>query len=109
MCVTELTKANAAYSEKQQAGRGSDKALINLAWKVKELTDLNDYGRGVLRKVVGVIDLLTRQNEQLVWERENVPRQLATIRDDLTVFVKRVTRHKRTAATHLAISLHDQL
>ena len=102
LLLLELTKANATYSEKQQSGRSSEKTLIELAWKVKELSDLNDCGRGLLRKVAAVADLLTQQ-EQCIWERENVPRHLATIRDGLTLFVKRVTRHKRTAATHLLV------
>ena len=46
--LLELTKANTAYSEKQQSGRSSDKTLIELAWKVKELSDLNVCGRGLL-------------------------------------------------------------
>ena len=99
--LLELTKANAAYSEKQQSGRSSEKTLINLAWKVKELTDLNESGRGLLRKVVAMVDLLTQQQQSL--REENVPRRLAAIRKELSVFVKRVTRHQRTAATHLLV------
>lgn len=98
----ELSKANAAYSEKQQAGRSSEKTLMALAWKVKELSDLNDSGRELLRRLVALADLLDLQ-QQSVWERENVPRRLATVRDNLSSFVKRVTRHRRTAATHLLV------
>ena len=52
---------------------------------------------------MAVADLLTQQQEQCIWERENIPRHLATIRDELMLFVKRVTCHKRTAATHLLV------
>ena len=44
-------------------------------------------------------DLLTQQR-QCIWEIENVPRRLATIRNDLTLFVK---HHKHTTAAHLLV------
>lgn len=71
--------------------------MINLAWKVKELSDLNDCGRGILRTVRALSDLFND------WEKENMPRRLTSLRDDLTVFVRRVTRHKRIPATHLLV------
>ena len=75
---------------------------MDLAWKVKELSDLDDCGRELLRRLVALADLLDQQQHS-IWERENVPRRLAVIRDNLSSFVKRVTCHRRTAATHLLV------
>ena len=97
----DLTKTNATYSEKQKAGKSSEKILITLAWKVKELTDLNERGRRLLRDILAMVDKL--QEEQCDWEGDNFPRRLTTLRERLRSFVRGVTRHKRTAATHLLV------
>ena len=89
----------AAYSKKC---RSSEKTLMDLAWKVKELSDLNECGRELLRRLLSLADLLDNQ-QQYTWERENVPRRLVAIRDNFSTLVKRVTCHKQTAATHLLV------
>ena len=38
-----------------------------------------------------------------LWVPDNVPRQLKDIRKDLVTFIKGVTRHQRTAATHILV------
>ena len=75
--------------------------MINLAWKIKELSELDDIDRKCYRdmdSLAGKID----QNACL-WQDKNAPRQLKSIRQKLTTFIKGVTRHQRTAATHILV------
>ena len=38
-----LVKANNEYATKQQEGVSTEKLMMNLAWNVKDLSDLNDW------------------------------------------------------------------
>ena len=64
MCVTlsGLTDANDKYSEKHGGGNYSQKSMINLAWKVRELSELNDNGRKITRQIYSVLRI-----PQLTW------------------------------------------
>ena len=75
--------------------------MIKLAWKIKELSELDDNGRKCYRDV----EILTCRIDQNVcsWQDENVPKKLKSIRQTLVKFIKGVTRHQRTAATHILI------
>lgn len=75
--------------------------MINLAWKIKELTDLNESGRNLLVEVNTLICNLEDVNYNQ--EERNIPRQLTQIRQKLRTFIKAVTRHQCTAATHVLI------
>ena len=48
---SELKKSNGTYSEKLQSNKYSEKDLINLSWKIKELGDLNEMGRSLHTEV----------------------------------------------------------
>jgi len=73
--------------------------LIVLAWKVKELSELNEIGRELYRK----ISLLANKVREDVQTQENIPSQLTTVRTKLLAFIKGVTRHQRTPATHVLV------
>ena len=97
----ELIKFNDTYSEKLQSSRQSKKELITLAWKVKELTELNQNGR----KLHSDINLLINKIEQCrhLQVQDNIPQQLMLNRQKLVSFIKGVTRHQRTPATHILV------
>jgi len=99
--LTELKRSNDTYSEKLQSSRYNDKDLINLSWKIKELGDLNEMGRK-LHSNIDVLLMKVGENHSL-WVQDNVPSQLKGIRKDLVSFIKGVTRHQRTAATHILV------
>ena len=75
--------------------------MIILAWKTKELEELND----IRRKLCGGITLLIVkiENDDSIWTVENVPDQLRVIRQTLITFIKGLTRYQRTAATHILV------
>jgi len=96
-----LKKNSDSYLEKLQSSKYSDKDMINLSWKIKELDDMNNIGRSLCAEV----DRLSKRMEagQCLWEQENIPRSLAEIRKNLITFIKGVTRHQQTPATHVLV------
>ena len=70
-----------------------------MTWKVKELTELNETGRELYRN----IGVLASKVSEDVQTQENIPSQLTTVRTKLLAFIKGVTRHQRTSATHVLV------
>ena len=99
--LTELIRSNDVYSEKLHSNKYNDKDLINLSWKLKELGDLNEMGR----KLHSDIDVLSAKigEHQHSWQQDNIPSQLKEIRTNLVAFIRGITRHQRTAATHILV------
>ncbi|XP_065911420.1 uncharacterized protein [Dysidea avara] len=97
----ELIRSNDVYSEKLHSNKYNDKDLINLSWKLKELGDLNEMGR----KLHSDIDVLSAKigEHQHSWQQDNIPSQLKEIRTNLVAFIRGITRHQRTAATHILV------
>lgn len=44
----ELKRSNDTYSSKLQSEKYKEKDLINLTWKIKEVTELDEMGRYML-------------------------------------------------------------
>ena len=68
---------------------------------MKELSELNEIGRMLfadIRRLVAKI-----KSNDSVWVEENIPSQLSHIRSSLVSLITGVTRHKRTAATHILV------
>ena len=68
---------------------------------MKELSELNEIGRMLfadIRRLVAKI-----KSNISVWVEENIPSQLSHIRSSSVSLITRVTRHKRTAATHILV------
>ena len=100
-CHIELKRSNDIYSSKLQSEKYKEKELINLAWKIKELSELDDISRKCYRDME---DLARRIDENAcLWQEENIPKKLKSIRQKLITFIKGVTRHQRTAATHILV------
>ena len=100
LCI-ELKKHNDTYSEKLQSSKYNDKVMINLSWKIKELGDLNDMGRLLHTEIDGLLRRMKAGH--CLWEQENVPRCFSEIRKKLTTFIKGLTRHQRTPASHILV------
>ena len=99
--LLELIKFNNTYSEKLQSSKQNEKELITLAWKVKELTELNDNGRKLHSDINHLINKIEQGRHLQV--QENIPSQLMMNRQKLVSFIKGVTRHQRTPATHILV------
>ena len=74
--------------------------MVTLAWKIKELDELNQQGR-TLHSAIGVLP--AKLTGECRWIDENISSQLKDIRKQLAVFIKGVTRHQRTPATHVLV------
>ena len=74
--------------------------MIILAWRIKELTELNEVGRQFFNEIKLFGDMM--QNQSIEME-VNVPSQLRSIRKRLVTFIKGVTRHQQTAALHILV------
>lgn len=99
MLCLEIATYNNEYSLKLQSGAQKEKELIILAWKVKELTELNENGRQLHRDV----NVLISKMGQDTHIEDNIPSQLKNVRQQLVSFIKGVTRHQRTPATHILV------
>jgi len=75
--------------------------MIILVWKIKELGELNDMGRKLCGNINLLISKINRDNSS--WRVDNIPDQLQVICQTLTTFIKGLTRHQRTAATHVLV------
>ena len=67
---------------------------------MKELSELNEIGRNLCGSTK---TLVTKVDRQDALPEENIPSQVAEIRKKLTNFIKNVTRHRRTPATHILV------
>ena len=72
----ELTEANSTYSEKVQQHRNREKDLVSLAWKIKELSELNENGRALHTAISAIVTKLTWQCR---WIEDNIPSKLKEI------------------------------
>lgn len=98
-----LQQASNEYSKKQQkqSGSVSDKCMFGLAWNVHELDELNSTGKKLLVKIAVLSDKLKKYTAER--QKDNVTLKVTNVRNDLTRFVKYVTRRQHTAATHCLV------
>ena len=93
--ISELRKTDKLYSEKQKS---------NLAWKLKELTDLNEEGR----ELCAVASFRFLQSMDCDIVQDNIPRQVTTMCQKVYPFIRRVTRHKHTHILVFMISPEER-
>lgn len=72
-----------------------------LAWKVKELSELNEIGRKLFAVITRLVTKI--KSNDSVWVEENILSQLNRIRSGLVSLITGVTRHQRIAATHILV------
>ena len=58
-------KANNEYATKPQEGKYTEKLMMSLAWNIKDLSDLNEYGR----KVIQDCDIIKRRLDDSSYDR----------------------------------------
>ena len=78
-----------------------EKTLFKLAWQVHELEELIKCARKLLLEVTVLMEKVKDEHYDLV--KENVAQKLTSIRGELVDYVKMLSKHQRTAATHIFV------
>lgn len=99
--LTELQKTTSEYEEKQKSGGAAEKTMFSLLWDVDELKRLNDEGRRIRTEISATLSLLALP--AAARHEHNVPRRLASLRTQLSGFIKGLFHFKRTPATHMFV------
>ncbi len=99
-----LQVAQSTYEDKvKSASKVPEKTLFKLAWQVQEL---EDFIKGLRKMVVDISTMSEKkQDEQYDLVKENVARKLSSTRGELLEAVKKLSRHQRSAATHIFVFL----
>ena len=81
-----LKSANDEYSSKLRSGCAKETTLLDLAWKVDDLSRLSSSGRLLLTEVVSIKELLEKPNPDITGS--NVARRLNNLQERLVELVK---------------------
>ena len=91
-----LEKANYLYFEKK-ASTDSQKTLINL-WETRDLGDLLDDGRRIYQEITLIVNSIDATSGH-----SNLLLQVSKFCKKYKKFIQNLSRHKRTAATHVFV------
>ena len=94
---------NDAYFSKLQSDHYKKKDLIFLAQTVKKISQLDEMGRKCYRDISNIVEKIERDQGKHLWQEENASRQLMSIRQSQISFIKGITHHQKTAATHILV------
>lgn len=75
--------------------------MFSLSWEIKELNALSKSGRLELIEIKSLIDVLSKDDADI--QSTNLPRRLSSLKTKMTDFVKRLSRFRRTPATHIFV------
>ncbi len=89
------------YSKKQASDHTSEKSMLALMWDVRDLEELNSIGKKLRVEIVTLKQKL--EKSAIDREHDNIARTVTHLREELAKFVKALTRHQRTAATHCLV------
>ncbi len=101
-CTIGLQQAQVLYEEKLQSPTSvAEKTMFALAWKVQELEQLVSS----FQKLTAETGSLMRKLQDTGYrpEQDNFQRQLKITKEKLTDAVRRLSKHQRTAATHVMV------
>ncbi|XP_064390678.1 uncharacterized protein LOC135338466 [Halichondria panicea] len=100
-CVdSALRKAQKEFEEKSSVST-TDKVLYALGWNVDELSRLNQQCRSLLVEVSTLKESIRDQSSPSLGLQYAVGKLQGTLKE----FVKAVTRHQRTPATHVLVTM----
>lgn len=101
-CNVALQAAQCEYEEKLSSkSKVADKTMHKLAWQVQELEQLIKCMRKLLVEVNAIMEKISDQHADLV--SENVAKSLCNVREELLEAIKKLSKHQRTAATHVFV------
>lgn len=98
---TALNKATSEYEKSLGSKKISDKMQYRLGWNVDDLSRLNEEARKMSVEVSSLLDKVRNTSFDLT--TANVPRKVSDVRSALLTFVTALSKHTRTAASHIFI------
>ena len=96
-----LQSAEIAYRDKTNGGNAKPKTLFELGWKVEEFSTLLSNCRQLLVEVNVILDTFKDSDSDHVVL--NTARNVTSLRTKLSVFVKNISRQRRTSASHIFV------
>ena len=92
---------NNEYATKQEGGVSTEKLMMNLAWNLKDLSDVNECGRKILQEC----EIIKQRLDDCSYNRisNNFAKTVSRLCDLARTFVKKVSKFKRVAATHILV------
>ena len=75
--------------------------MFKLAWEVKEIKELIQIGRKLVVEIRVLTEHLLDVGCDVV--AENIAKSLASLKSQLTSFVKALSKHQRVAASHIFV------
>ena len=99
MCSSH--ECNDEYQAKLKERVHSEKVMMQLAWNVKDLSDLNEHGR----KIIHESNDIKQKMHDPVYDKvvNNFAKKLSSFCESAKEFVKRVTKYKHILATHVLV------
>ena len=98
-----LKDAISDNDSKLRAGNATDKTLYALGWTIDELSRLNDECHTLYVEVTTLVERLEDEATDVV--QMNAARLLNMCQERVRNFIRSITRHKRTAATHVLVTM----
>ena len=99
--ITALLQAQSAYKEKVESARTPQNILLKLAWNVHELEELTSSVCQLIVDISSLKDKLADPQYDTV--KENTARTLKLLRSRMAETVTKLSKHQRTAATHIFV------
>ena len=99
--VLALCDAQKAYEDKVGSVRTPQNVLLKPAWSVQELQELTSTVCQLIVDIASLKDKLQDPHYDIV--KENTAPTLKCLRSELVEIVKKLSKHQRTAATHIFV------
>lgn len=94
-------KAQSQYESKCEASKSSEKSLLTLAWEVNDVEELIQLGRKIVVELKLTIERLMDKGCNVVIE--NIAKKITFLRNELTPFIKNLSKHQREPASHIFV------
>lgn len=101
LTLIRLRNAQSTYEEKLSAPGTTDRVMYGLGWTIEELLRLNEQARKLMVDIIVAQEHLADESKSL----RDINRHLSHIQDPLKDFIKAITWHRRTPATHVLVTL----
>lgn len=98
-----IKDAHKIYSDKFSEGTCRSNALFSAGWTVEELQKLMEEHQNITANVNALVGFL--EDEESVPPGINLSQSLTKIREQLTIFVRSLYRHKRQPASNIYVMM----
>lgn len=75
--------------------------MLSLCWEIEELNALSTSGHLEIVEIQSLINLLCTSQAHI--QSANIPRRLSVMKTNMMELVKKLSRFRRTAATHIFV------